>query len=42
MFRSTRLFGKGSNNMFFFLSSTYDIDVLYDQSHHNGGKLEPT
>ena len=23
-------------------SSTYDIEVLYDQSHHNGGKLEQT
>ena len=42
MFRSTKLFGKGSNNIFFVLSSTYDIKVLYDQSHHSGGKLEQT
>ena len=42
VFRSTRLFGKEPSNMVFVFFSTYDIEDLYDKSHHNGGKLEQT
>ena len=41
VFRSTRLFGKGSSNMVLF-SSTWDIEALCDGSHRNGEKLEQT
>ena len=36
LFRPTRFFREGSNNI------TWNIEVLYDQSHHNGGKWEQT
>ena len=39
VFRPTRLFGKGQQHGFV-LFSTYDIEVLYEQSHYNGGKQE--
>ena len=41
VFRSTRLFGKGSNNMVL-LSSKWNIGVLCDRSHYNGGKWKQT